>query len=104
MATTIEEKAVALGAKPWSPNSGPVRYYFNDLEQYLGLEVQRYGTGNINHATLNGEKISNNYASKILISLARAKVWLCEGTIYSKDLGTFSDVVIEGITNALNTL
>lgn len=43
------------------------RVYF-DIKNYLDLEISTYNTGNIKSAYLNGEKISNSKAGKILQS------------------------------------
>lgn len=44
---------------------GKKRGYF-DFMDFIDLEVNRYGTGNISSAVLNGEKISNTQARKII--------------------------------------
>lgn len=58
---------IAPALKPWKD-----RRYVNNLADLIGLEVSHYGTGNICYAALNGEKISNAAAGRIL----GAKVWL----------------------------
>lgn len=51
------------------------RIYINDLPTLYGLKVTRYKTGNISSATLDGERISNGHASKLLTSLELGKLW-----------------------------
>lgn len=42
------------------------RIYINNYSDLIGLSVNHYGTGNISSASLNGEKISNTRAKKLL--------------------------------------
>lgn len=52
------------GGSEWS-GYGHHRVYF-DTAPLLGLEVERYGTGNVSGATLYGESISNSRARRLL--------------------------------------
>jgi hypothetical protein len=69
-----EEKLTAIGGVKWEKYEKK-RIYFNDLEEWFGLECSRYNTGNISSATLDGEKISNSRAKEISSSLGWAKLW-----------------------------
>lgn len=66
---TLEE-ALKIGDE-WK-NEKFHRIYFNGksfyevLEMEIGLSITRYGTGNISSASLNGEKISNGKAFKMI--------------------------------------
>lgn len=71
------EQMIALGGKPWQPKQGPERVYINDWQELAGLEIERYKTGNIKSAYLNGEKISNTRAS----FLANGKVYFTEDSL-----------------------
>ena len=51
------------------------RIYFNSLGMFYGIETGRYNSGNISSATLNGERISNSEAKRILGRLLDCKVW-----------------------------
>jgi hypothetical protein len=53
----------ALGGKLWERDDRK-RVYFNDLSQFLGLEVNRYNTGNVSSARLHGDRISNSQAKR----------------------------------------
>lgn len=53
----------AKGFKRWTKGDYD-RLYANPAD--FGLEVERYKSGNISYAEVNGEKISNSEASKIL--------------------------------------
>lgn len=66
------EQLQAAGGKLWEKN-GMRRVYFNDLAALIGLEITLYGTGNIQSARHNGEKISNSEAARMLAGLG--KVW-----------------------------
>lgn len=52
------------------------RVYINGLDELAGVEVSRYGTGNISHATYKGQKISNGQARRMLNSEIPAKLYL----------------------------
>lgn len=70
---SIESKLIELGGNPWE-GGGHRRIYLNNALELAGLEVTRYGTGNIKGASLDGEKISNAKAYE----LASLKVfWDC---------------------------
>lgn len=62
------EKLEELGIDAWECGDMK-RYYINDenLEAVFGLEIDRYKSGNIFSARLNGEVISNNCASKLIV-------------------------------------
>lgn len=70
----MEAKLIAAGGKLW--HKGTMRrIYFNDLHEVYGLATERYNTGNIYKATLDGEKLSNNSARMILSELRFGKCW-----------------------------
>ena len=60
------EKLEQMGGKYWE-RGDKRRVYFDPaiVLGFAGLETQRYGTGNISSAKLNGEKISNSRARRI---------------------------------------
>lgn len=59
------ETMVAIGGSHWQRGDKD-RVYLNDWAQFIGLEVERYKSGNIWNATLNGETISNGEAGRLL--------------------------------------
>lgn len=63
-----------IGGNRWQKNEMD-RVYINDLAKWYGLEVQRYGTGNICGASLDGAHISNAEAGRILEALGATKFW-----------------------------
>lgn len=70
----IITKLVEIGGSEWKKNEMH-RVYFNDFSERLGLHVDRYNTGNISGATLNGQHISNSEAKRIIGRLNELKVW-----------------------------
>ena len=70
---TNAQVASKLGGNLWE-KGGHERVYFpqEKKQSILGLDIDRYGTGNIRKATLNGEKISNSQAGRILSSVNNA--------------------------------
>ena len=73
MSYTIDQLKAA-GGSLWEKGAMR-RVYFNNLPAWYGLEVERYNTGNICSARLDGEPISNGKASKLFTYFDLAKVW-----------------------------
>jgi hypothetical protein len=89
------DKLVKLGARRWT-NYGKDRLYVT--EKLIGLEVDRYGTGNISYAELNGEKISNSYARDIVTAIGRAYIDCVDGSIVcGRDALDLVKTVLESI-------
>ena len=67
---------VALGGREWCKN-GMRRVYFSAdlLAKFYGLRCTLYGTGNVESATLHGEKISNTSANFLRNDFADMKFW-----------------------------
>lgn len=79
------------------------RVYFNDLAAWYGLELDHYKTGNICSAKLNGERISNNSAYKLIGRICNGKVWfdLRTGRFATKDIAEeYAEVIINRIRAA----
>lgn len=58
------------------PSTGEVRRYISNIDTLIGLEVDRYNTGNISAAWLHGEVISNAEAGRILSAIRSARYYL----------------------------
>ena len=57
----------------WTPPvTGEERVYLDDWRPLVGIEFDYYKTGNIRHAYLDGEKVSNNAG----YALQNIRVWL----------------------------
>lgn len=65
---TLEKKLIDLGLSVWGEDFGKPRIYINpeSMGAIFGLELSFYKTGSISAAKLNGEKISNSKAYKLL--------------------------------------
>lgn len=63
-----------LDGKEWR-SGDKHRVYFNNLPELFGLKTNRYNTGNISDATLDGEPISNSKASRIIEGFRNTKIW-----------------------------
>ena len=81
------------------PRTGEERWYVNNSEELAGLELHHYNTGNISAAYLNGEKISNSQAKRLIGQLGN--VWLtADGEIHTKFEGKLTGAVVEAIKAA----
>lgn len=97
--------AVELQLNEWvHPRTGETRRYVQNWAEIVGLEVGRYGTGNISGAWINDQKIPNGRAGAIL----NAKVWLDESDgVHIDYLSDYAQAyltegqIIEAITAAL---
>lgn len=76
------EALKAIGGKLWE-KAGMSRVYF-DAAEWMGIKINRYNTGNIASAYVNGEKISNSEARRMISSVE--KVWFDneDGKFYSR--------------------
>ncbi len=74
--TYTKEQIKAVGGNIWEKN-GMVRAYFNDLPGIYGLEIERYNTGNIRNAKLDGEYCSNSEARRLIdkMGMGDGKLW-----------------------------
>ena len=64
----VETSLTAIGCTTWE-KYGRKRIYINSddqIEKVFGLSVGRYNSGMISSAFLNGEKISNSQARRLL--------------------------------------
>ncbi len=76
-----KEQALKIGGNEWKN-----RVYFNDLYQLYGLKINRYNSGSLSSATLNGEPISNSEANRICDRLSGLRVFLNtdDGNLYAQ--------------------
>ncbi len=71
-----------IGGNAWAtPDRSKIRSYLNVdvMAKATGLDVNFYNTGNVSSATLDGEKISNAQASKMLSRFNYTKLWYDDG-------------------------
>ena len=66
---------MTIATNAWiNPRNGETRHYINGFwADMLGLEITRYNTGNISHASIDGEKIANGRAGRL-----SGKLWADE--------------------------
>lgn len=69
--TITAQQILDLGGREWTGRGGQKRIYLNNWSGLAGLEIERYKSGAIRCAVIDGEKISNNKAA----ALAAAQVW-----------------------------
>lgn len=102
---TEQTATVELQLNEWEhPRTGETRRYVKNWAEAVGLEIARYGTGNISGAWINDEKIPNGRAGAIL----SAKVWLDESDgVHVDGLSDYAQAylteaqIIEAITAVL---
>ena len=78
------ERLIALGANRWS-KYGKDRIYLKNITKELGLEFEKYNTGNISSAKFKGDMISNSQCRRMLNQIEKAFVDI-----------TTSEVVMDG--------
>lgn len=82
-----------------NPRNGETRYYINGFwYDMLGLELQRYKTGNISRASIDGEAIANGRAGRL-----SGKLWAdAEGNLhldhFNGDIFYTAEEALERIT------
>lgn len=59
----------------WRARDGSIRYYVNDWQDMIGLEVRHYNTGNVSSVYFRDYQMSNNHYNKYI---SRTKVWIDE--------------------------
>lgn len=90
------EKAAKKGFARWTKGDKD-RLYFNIADNGV-LDIDRYKSGNIHHAYLDGEKISNSRASRIIATSAYLDLKTGETVIAN---GDEHDLVADIFENAL---
>lgn len=106
------ENLEAIGGRRWTKH-GHDRVYFNNWPELIGLEINRYKTGNISSAVLDGELISNRQAG-LLLNMINKVYWdikaghLCiqwasgESRIMTRD--ELKQGLLDGIRSAIAAL
>lgn len=76
------DKLMDMGANRWT-KGGHDRLYLSKIgAEIMGLDCDYYKTGRVNGATLNGEKISNADACRVMSAYANAYIDLKDGTLH----------------------
>jgi hypothetical protein len=92
----------AIGGRRWQKN-GMDRIYLNDAHQYLGLEVNRYKSGNISSAWLDDEKISNSEAGRIAAAMDKVFYDLTTGELRIQGYGSPRAITLDEIRDRILT-
>ncbi len=94
------EQIAALRLRPWKPSNGRggTRYYLSDWMTLAGFQVDRYNTGNVRAASLNGEPISNTKATKT----SNGRAWITwDGQLCTTGpADDYRDAILAGIVAA----
>ncbi len=85
VALTVEA-LLALGGRRWQKN-GMDRIYLNNWADFAGLEVTRYGSGNISSAALGGRGIANGRAYTLLGLIDQLYFDVADGRLHIKHRG-----------------
>jgi hypothetical protein len=80
------ETMTAIGGQRWQKN-GMDRVYLNNWEEFAGIEIGRYGTGNVSYAAIQGRRIANGRAGALLGAIE--KVWFdaADGKVHCRSYG-----------------
>lgn len=106
------ENMVAIGGSRWQRGDKD-RVYVNDWQQYIGLEVDRYNSGNISSASLDGETISNSEAYRLLTAVYKVYFDSADGKLHiqwgtssprSMDRDDLAEAIFGGIRKAIAAL
>ena len=71
--TEFTEEVLSKIGKKWTKKDGEIRWYVNDWQDLIGLEVSYYKTGNVSDVSLKGEHCSNCWFKKYVQG---TKVWV----------------------------
>lgn len=99
MSTYTADQITRIGGKEWTGANGAHRVYLNEdvWTALIGLEIDRYRSGNIQYATLRGEKISNARAAR----LSAIKVYWQDGRILITRDAELADDIRTAIAKAV---
>lgn len=88
-----------IDANMWQKGEQTVRYYLNDWAEIVGLDISRYKSGNISGATLDGKRISNAEAARLLVG---SRAWWQDGTLNTIGLADHRrDLIITAIRSRI---
>lgn len=77
------ETMTAIGGRRWT-KAGLDRVYFNDITEYLGLDVSYYNSGNVSGATLDGHGIANGRVGGILSCIDKVYFDTADGKLHAQ--------------------
>lgn len=94
------ERLIALGASRWS-KYGKDRIYLKALAKELGLEFEKYNSGNICSATFKGEVISNSKCGRMLGQMEKAFIDIATGEIVMEGREEEGQLLIDSLKEIL---
>ncbi|MFF8422858.1 hypothetical protein [Streptomyces sp. NPDC015680] len=80
------ENIKAIGGNEWIRGTYH-RIYLNDWEQYAGIEITRYNTGNVSSASLGGRGIANGRVGGLLGAVSKVYFDVTDGKLYVQHHG-----------------
>lgn len=89
------EKLEAMGFKRWTKGNHDRLYINNGLYKIMDIEVDRYKTGNIATAKLNGEETSNSFMNKLISAGTKSYIDLNSDEIISYANDSYIKSLIE---------
>lgn len=89
---------MSLVTATWThPRTGETRHYINNWHEVAGFEVDKYKTGNIRSAALDGGHISNTKAA----ALYATKFWVgADGEVHTNGHGEHVQIVLDMLNAA----
>lgn len=98
------EQIIAIGGQRWTRGNVD-RVYINESVwmRLIGLEISRYGSGNISSAALSGEEISNSHAKGLISAVGKVYWDSASGRVYVQtELPRYADEVTALILDAVD--
>lgn len=94
------------GLTVWEhPRTGEKRIYLNKVaHELLGIEIDRYNTGNISKFMMDGEKVSNSYGYSILGALDKVYYDVAKKKIVLSTKNRASEDIAERLEYAMNNI
>lgn len=77
---------IAIGGNEWQRGAYH-RVYLNDWTQFAGIEVSRYGSGNVSSASIGGRGIANGRAYDLLGAVSKVYFDATDGHLYVQHNG-----------------
>jgi hypothetical protein len=99
------ETLTAIGGRRWT-KAGKDRVYLNDWADFAGIEVTRYGSGNISSASIGGRGIANGRAYNLLGAIDKVYLDAADGELYFQHYGAreFEIRYLDGDRDYLNLI
>jgi hypothetical protein len=80
------ENLIAIGGRRWQKN-GMDRIYFNGWQDFAGVEVTHYKSGNISSASIGGRGIANGRAYNLAGAISKVYFDAADGRLHAQHYG-----------------